>query len=68
MTALVLMGIAVAMIGVAAAIVRRRRTAAALRGDWWDGFERDFYAYVCRTPQVKNQDESEDDQDGFLPR
>jgi hypothetical protein len=28
--------------------VRRRRTPAELRGDWWPQFEREFRAYALR--------------------
>ena len=31
--------------------IREHRTPPELRGDWWSGFEREFRAYVSRTPR-----------------
>jgi hypothetical protein len=44
------LALGVLLIGLLAVwIVRRRRTPAELRGDWWPRFEAEFRAYARRT-------------------
>jgi hypothetical protein len=38
-------------------LLRRRRMAAELRGDWWPRFERDFRAYASRSWQAAREGE-----------
>ncbi|MGH2874439.1 MAG: hypothetical protein ACRDL5_18520 [Solirubrobacteraceae bacterium] len=45
----VLLGCSPLLVRLAAAGMRRRRTPAELRGEWWERFEGEFRAYAARS-------------------